>query len=404
MSSSSKLNVLVLSYLYPNSEFPNHGVFVHNRIKAIAKKVNITVINPIPWFPLYRFFDHYKKYSAIPSEEIIEGVKVYHPRFLSIPKFFKSLEINSYKNAVQTIYERELLGQPIDIIDLHWTFPDLPTGIYLKQRLKAKLITTIRGNEALHLGEGNFSERCVAEHLKHTDGLIGVSEDLERLASMHAKNAAVLTAIRNGVDTERFTYIEQHLCREKLSIPQDKKIIFSVGSIIHRKGFDLTIKALIDIKRSQGIENIRFYIGGSVGHEGDYTQELMALINQHNLKDTVIFPGQISNSDLAYWYNAADVFCLSSRGEGSPNVLTEALACGTPSVVADVGASREVLESEPDQGVCVPPDDHEALRDGILLLLSSETDRKLCSDNFSKYTWEWCGDKVIDVYHQVLEA
>ncbi len=402
MNNGENPNVLVLSYLYPNSEFPNHGIFVHNRVKAVSKKVNVTVINPIPWSPLYRFFGHYKRYALIPKEEVIDGVKVYHPRFLSIPKFFKFFEVNRYKKAVDSIVSTKLSENVIDIVDLHWTFPDLPTGVHLKQRLGAKLITTIRGNEALHLGEDNYSEKCVAEYLGHTDGLVGVSKDLETLASAHAKSAFVSTAIRNGVDTDRFTYIDQNASRSKLGLAKDKKIIFSVGSIIHRKGFDLTIRALNDIKQNQGLDGLKFYIGGSVGHEGDYTQELMALIAKYSLEETVIFPGQISNSDLPLWYNAADIFVLSSRGEGSPNVLTEALACGTPSVVTDVGASKEVLDSEKGQGICVPPDDYEAIRDGILMLLKGGANRKLLSDNFSKYTWDWCAEKVIDVYEQVL--
>ncbi len=63
-------------------------------------------------------------------------------------------------------------------------------------------------------------------------------EDLKVLASPHAINSSLQTAIRNGVDTERFTFIDKGECRERLKIATSQKIVFSVGSLIHRKGFE----------------------------------------------------------------------------------------------------------------------------------------------------------------------
>ena len=397
------MKIFVLTYLYPNSEYPNHGIFVHNRIKAVSNEVEVIVVNPIPWSPLYYIFNHYKRYKKIPLEETIDGVKVYHPRFLSIPKVLKIIEVLSYKYSVIKLIKEKLAVEKYDIIDLHWTFPDLPTGTYLKKRYAAKLITTIRGNEALHLNENNFSEKCVKEQLINTDGLIGVSESLKDLSSRYAVNAQVITVIRNGVDTERFYYIDRNECRNKLGISINDKVIFSVGSIIYRKGFDLIINALYELKKNDGFGNLHLYIGGSAGHEGDYQKQLDKLINQLDLTDSVIFIGQIENADLVSWYNAADIFCLASRGEGSPNVLTEALACGCPSIVSDVGASREVIESESDQGICVPVDDSASIQKAVVNLLSVSSDRKALSNNFRKYTWAWCGKKVIEVYKELLK-
>lgn len=398
------MNILILSYLYPNSVFPNHGIFVHNRVKALGKYLNVDVINPIPYSPVYRFSAHHRNYKAIPLQEDIDGVRVYHPRFLSIPKVGKQIEVFSYRKAVLATLER--LDRSYDLIDLHWTFPDLPTGIALRDLFRKKLLVTIRGREALHLGEGNFSERCVSRALGQVDGVVGVSRELTELARERTQKNTLCTTIRNGVDTDLFTYRSKEECRARLQLPQDGKIIFSVGSLIHRKGFDLTLKALAELRQSARFngENIHFYIGGSAGHEGDYTSRLRELVRQLQLDECVHFVGQISNSQLVDWYNAADVFCLSSRGEGSPNVLTEALACGTPAVATDVGEAKEIIGSEPDQGICVEPESWEAIQKGLEAVLSKSFEREKAALRFSKYTWDWCAQEVISVYNQVYNA
>ncbi|MAZ66051.1 MAG: group 1 glycosyl transferase [Kangiellaceae bacterium] len=393
------LNILVLSYLYPNNVFPNHGIFVHNRIKAVAKRASVTVINPIPTSPVHRFSSLHKQMADIPEQEAIDGIQVYHPRFLSIPKVGKQVESVTYRRAVQRVV-RQLGVTSVDVVDLHWTFPDLPAGVALAKQLGAPLLCTIRGKEALHEGEGNYSQRCVQQSLSKVDGVIGVSRDLMKSAMAFTREGTPGFTIRNGVATERFVYQSQAECRDMLGIPHDYKVIFSVGSLIYRKGFDLTLKALARL-RDAGHNNLHFYIGGSVGHEGNYSATLQCLVDELKLRSVVHFVGQIANKDLAQWYNAADIYCLSSRGEGSPNVLTEALSCGCPSVVADVGAAKEIVESEPEQGICVAADSVDGIEQGIRHVLATDYDRSLASQRFAKYTWDWCADEVLNVYQKI---
>lgn len=393
------MKILVVSYLYPNSIFPNHGIFVHNRIKALSKYVEVQVVNPIPWSPIHGLSSHHRRYRYIPEQEVIDGIKVYHPRFLSIPKFGKQLEVMTYRNAVKSVLASHRI-EFFDIVDLHWTFPDLPAGIAIAEEHKAKLLVTIRGREALHEGENSFSRKCVERALGQVDGIIGVSRDLTERAEKFSSSKCLVTTIRNGVDTHVFGYDEQAACRQKLTLDSGQFIIFSVGSLIHRKGFDLTIKALASLRQRFANRDICLYIGGSPGHEGDYSQKLRQLIKQFQLEGVVHFIGQVANSELRDWYNAADVFCLSSRGEGSPNVLTEALACGCPSVTTNVGAANEILSSEPDQGFCVEVDSVQEIERGITQILTMNFDRKKNAARFSKYTWDWCAQEVVSFYEQ----
>ena len=86
--------------------------------------------------------------------------------------------------------------------------------------------------------------------------------------------------------------------------------------------------------------------------------------------------------------NAADCLCLSSRSEGMPNVVLEALASGTPVVATDVGACRDLLGAEPAARL-VPPESPAALAQGLEALLAAPVDRPaMARRNASRFSWD----------------
>lgn len=389
-----KKRILAISYLFPNETAPNHGVFVLNRLKAMSKYADITVINPIADSPINRRIDKFKALQQVPELEVMKDFKVYHPRYFSIPGHLKSIEVISYRLAVQAVLRE--IGTNFDLIDLHWTFPDLPTGAYLSNQLKIPFNITLRGMEAFHIQDSGLRKHIVAHYLKKADGVISLSEEMAKKADELSNTRQKTTVIRNGVDTDNFYFIEQKQAREKLGLALHEKIILGVGALIYRKGFDLVIKGLEQVLAVNGLENTKFYILGSQGPEGDYRAELSQFIDEHQLQQNVVFVGAVNNKDLITWYNAADTFCLSSRGEGSPNVLTEALACGTPSVATNVGSVPEIMASEEGLGVCVNSEDKAGLAAGIIGVLQCKYDRKAQAEKFSKYTWDWCASKIME--------
>jgi glycosyltransferase involved in cell wall biosynthesis len=397
MTNNSKLKIIAISYLFPNCNQPNHGIFVLNRLKAMSNYADITVINPIADSPLHKKISKFSHLQSIPELEKIQGINVYHPRFISIPGHVKTLEVLTYRRAVQKVLDE--IGYDFDLIDLHWTFPDLPCGNWLSKKINKPFNVTLRGMEAFHLQDSGLRKHIVAHYLKKADKVISLSEEMARKADELANTASKTVVIRNGVDTDKFYYLDQIECREKLALPLDEKIILGVGALIHRKGFDLVIKGLEPIISTQGLENTKFYILGAQGPEGDYRKELNQFIEQHKLQKHVVFVGAVPNSELITWYNAADIFCLASRGEGSPNVLTEALACGTPAVATNVGSVPEIMASEDELGFCVPNEGLNEISNKIIELLKLKHDRKKQAVAFSKYTWDWCAEKVMGIYN-----
>jgi teichuronic acid biosynthesis glycosyltransferase TuaC len=393
MSNQPKKKIIAISYLFPNCNQPNHGIFVLNRLKAMSKYADITVINPIADSLLHKQISKFAHLQSIPELEVIQGIDVYHPRYFSIPGHLKSIEVLTYRRAVQKVLDE--IGYDFDLIDLHWTFPDLPCGYWLSKKINKPFHVTLRGMEAFHLQDSGLRKHIVAHYLKKASKVISLSEEMARKADELSNTAERTVVIRNGVDTDKFYYLDQNECREKLSLKNNDKIILGVGALIYRKGFDLVIKGLEQVITTQGLENTKFYILGAQGPEGDYRKELNQFIEQHKLQKHVVFVGAVDNSQLITWYNAADVFCLASRGEGSPNVLTEALACGTPAVATNVGSVPEIMASEDDLGFCVRNEGMDEIAEKLIELLKYKHDRKKQAMIFSKYTWNWCAEKVI---------
>lgn len=396
------MKILAISYLFPNAVFPTYGIFVLNRLKAVARHAEVKVINPIPWFPAYPLFERYRDYKRIPEREVIDGIEVFHPRFLSIPRILKGIDCRSYVAAVSRVARTLKDPYPFDLVDLHWTFPDLPAGYRVARAKNVPLLLTLRGVEALHAQDGDVREKIVREYLSRVDGLIGLSRQLlERAVRSGAKEPGWV--IRNGVDTDTFHHLPMIQARQVLGLPAGQTLILAVGSLIQVKGFDLLIRTLPHLRQRFGT-SLKVCIVGGTGHAGDWEKALRSEVEHLGLSDHVAFIGPKSNDQLLLWYNAANVFCLPSRSEGSPNVLTEALACGCPSVATDVGAVREIMECEPGQGECVPPENVDALAEALEHVLANTYARETIAAAMKKYDWDWCARQVLDVYEQVVRT
>lgn len=391
------MKVIAISYLFPNKIMPNSGIFVFNRIKSVSKYCEVEVINPVPWFPLSRLFKKYKNYSEVPKVESIDGIKVYHPRFFMIPKYLKFIDALTYFVAVTKVFHRIGANTRADLIDLHWTYPDLPTGHLLSRLYDKRVIVTVRGLEAYYESTFGLVPKIIKYCLNKMDHVVALSRELADVAVQYKVDSSKITVVRNGVDNNNFTIIDGAMAYVKTKLPQNKKIILSVGSLIYRKGFDRIIKCLPDIINKY--PDVLLVIVGGSGAEGDYQDEIRGLIRSLELDNYVILAGAVNNSELVYWYNAADIFCLASRGEGNPNVLLEALACGCPSVSTNVGSVSEVM-TEDLMGELVDNSDN-AILGGLMKVLESSYDRRLISQIVSKYDWDWCAGQVLEVYKKI---
>ena len=165
-----------------------------------------------------------------------------------------------------------------------------------------------------------------------------------------------LTVIRNGIDTSRFIVGDALQARDALGLPRDKKLIGCSGRLEKLKGQKLLIQSLLHLP-----DSVEVALAGSGSYEPMLREETQKL----GLTQRVHFLGRID--DMPRFYQALDFFCLPSFKEGMPLSPLEAQACGIPSIVTDVGGSRESLCSV--TGTLIPPGNAMAIVDAVEGLL-----------------------------------
>ena len=167
------------------------------------------------------------------------------------------------------------------------------------------------------------------------------------------KSAKEMVKIAPGIDTAHFIPQPDAMQKRKDLGLQDKKIIISVGRLVHRKGQDKLIEAMPNVLRK--IPNAHLLIVGV----GPYKNHLEKLVNKLSLKENVTFAGRIMYDRLPSYLSAADLFAMPSRSrffglevEGLGIVYLEASACGIPVLAGNSGGAPDaVLEGV--TGLCV---------------------------------------------------
>jgi len=206
--------------------------------------------------------------------------------------------------------------------------------------------------------------------LMEADRFISISTAITKEYLDAGVDESQITAIPNGVDTERFrppSDSEKSRLRATLGLPE-KWLLTYTGKLNQGKGLKVLLEAWRELmKRTQDLHLV--LVGSGSGQHLSCEQELRTYVHEHTLEAHVTFSGYVEN--VEEYLMASDAFVLPSRSEAFGLSLCEAMACGLPSIGTTVGGIPDFV-ADGENGLLVAPGDRDALRDAIWQLCSEE--------------------------------
>lgn len=254
------------------------------------------------------------------------------------------------------------------------------------RRQPARLVHTYHG----HVLEGYFGraatatlvtiERCLA---LATDCLIAVSPRVrDSLVDLGVGHADQYRIVPLGFELDRFSAIDDAArarARIQLDIPSQSPVITTVGRLTPIKDHRTFIATASRIAQTN--PSALFLIVG----DGELRAALESQASELHIRERIRFLGW--RRDLETLYAATDVFLLTSRNEGTPVALIEALAAGCASVSTDVGGVRDVI-SNVDIGLLAPSGDSVQLADCVMELIVNDHKRRTMGEAGRRQTLE----------------
>jgi len=204
-----------------------------------------------------------------------------------------------------------------------------------------------------------------------TDGLITINEEDYEAAQKFKlrRNGKVFFVPGVGVDIvsleQRIASMDRSEKRKELGLSVDTAVAITVGELNANKNYIQALKALSKLTKL----NFHYIIVGN----GESEQELKKAVNELMLQNKVSFLG--FRRDVPELLAASDVFILTSRREGLPKAVMEAMAAGLPIIATDVRGNRDLVKNS-ENGYLVPLDDVEQTAIAIKRLIDSEDLRR----------------------------
>lgn len=271
----------------------------------------------------------------------------------------------------------------IDVIHAHFGLAYGLIGLILKRICSVPLVLTLHGGGFNFEGKRRLLRGLVKKVLDNSDGIIAVSDSMKEKAEKLTKKE--IKVIHNSVSTSDFKDL-------------GKEYVLAVGRLVKLKNFDALVRAASDPR----LKTTNFKLVGS----GPEEENLRNLIEKLGLSNFELL-GSLPHKEAVKVFSKCSIFCLSSKSEGLPLVVLEAMACEKPIIGTFVGGIPELVENGKN-GFLFDVDDEKKLADLIYQLETHEKLRISFGKNSKKkiledFNWDKNLKKIKQAYSEAIE-
>ncbi|WP_456406392.1 glycosyltransferase family 4 protein [Thiolapillus sp.] len=381
-----KPRLLIITNLYPTPWDHHRGTFNFQQFNHLAKHMEIRVIVPISWKERLQNLKH----PAAPfSSHPLMGKAVY-PLYWYIPGLFRGSYGASMQISLQLQCSRFIRDFSPDFLLSSWAYPEGTAGTRIARKLGIPAFVKVHGSDINIAAQQAPVQRHIEAWGNEVAGVVSVSVDLKKKMQRMGIQESKIHVIYNGINHQRFHPLPQTQARKALSL-DDSRIILYVGNLKKEKGCLDLLEAYIDLAHEQ--PDLKLYVAGT----GAMSKAMMQRSQEAGMKNRIFLLGKVDHAALNHWYNAADLVCLPSYNEGVPNVLLEAMACGTPVVATRVGGIPEVVTA--DTGILVESGNVGELKAKLDTALKQQWNAEHIHQYTKKFSWNENIRQMLDMFN-----
>lgn len=340
-------------------------------------------------------------YSNASKEDIKEeekkyGIKMKHIDFIRNPFDFRN--IRAYKQLLSLMKQEKF-----DIVHCNTPIGGILGRICAKKAKVPKVIYTAHG---FHFYKGaplinNLIYKNVERMLaKQTDLLITMNqEDYEAAQKFKLrKNGKVMLVHGVGMDSKNYEIENFNVpeYRKQIGVKEDDIVIISAGDLIKRKNYEIAIKAINECKK----ENIKYLICGT----GPEESNLKSLAKELGINEQIQFLGY--RNDIKELMNCSDIFLFTTKQEGMPRSMMEAMSAGLPCVASKIRGNVDLLEDKKG-GFLNSVNKSEEFANSLLILANDKSKRekmgKFNKEAIKKFDTENVKKELLNIYKMIEE-
>ncbi|WP_254063358.1 glycosyltransferase family 4 protein [Rhodanobacter sp. L36] len=380
---AKRLKILILTNLFPTPWDPLRGAFNRQQFERLGARHDVDVLTAV---------DFRERFGGVRGNVHVDNVRTDHFVFVYPPRFGRSLHAFTWAISLMLQRWRKLRRSGYDVLLLSWAYPDAAAASWLARRLKIPYVVKVHGSDLNVAANFRLRRAQIRSALKHAGAVVAVSKALAEKAVTIGADAARVHTIYNGVDSELFAPGEQTEARARLGLSSGAPLLLYVGNLKSTKGCVDLLDAFPALLAQR--PDARLIFVGS----GASRAELLERAAATGCAERVTLMGAVAHGTLGDWFRAADLLCLPSHNEGVPNVVLEAMACGTPVVATRVGGIPEVVPD--DAGILVPVQDRTALEKALLEATARSWDHARIAAHARGFRWS----DNIDRLEQILQS